>query len=540
MSSQVLYMTDKVDRIPRQFSGSGTITAGMPVCFTRGDGSATTPSSYWAVDEPATATLGHFAGVVDDSLPTQAGPRQVNVLEPRGVSSMVQALVYGNVTQGVTYLKLADGDGYFVVASSVSDTNVYALAQQTKNCNTTGGNLIWVELLSNIGSITLATVEANIADPGTGVAIPVTASGHCDLVIAAAGETNTIAVPASATGALDIIVSAKSVAAGTDRTVTVAGDAFDGVHTKFQFTAAAQAVRLFRASKAASYAWKLINFGATLSAFIIAFACLLASPANAQVGPLAIGDGNQTNTVLAVGQFGKLNSDGNMIPCTAATDAFIGIVTSSPTSHKCGYAPSGSLAWTMVEGAPSIGDFVTADSNGFGVTVSTGGNVPQIPMARIVQRGADPNGFIVMVMDGGRTPRGLFTPLSMGNANASPDANNTPGTLFTIEANMPSTGVSARLLYTVPAGKHLRVLDAVIYKNQTCADANNTILLLNGTNAITDARSLALTDKYRAAFTSIDYTYQDIAAAGTLNVTTVSTGGLTAGCKVIVTCCWIP
>jgi len=48
--------------------------------------------------------------------------------------------------------------------------------------------------LDGIASVASNPVVANIADPGSAGAIPVTASGHCDIVTAAA-ETRTLAAP---------------------------------------------------------------------------------------------------------------------------------------------------------------------------------------------------------------------------------------------------------------------------------------------------------------------------------------------------------
>jgi predicted RecA/RadA family phage recombinase len=91
-------------------------------------------------------------------------------------------------------------------------------------------------------STTYLNVIANVIDdPGTGLAIPVTNGGSVQLVLAGAGETNTLAAPSFA--GEELLLNVKSVAGGGTRIVTVANK-FDGTDNTITFTAAGQSVHL--------------------------------------------------------------------------------------------------------------------------------------------------------------------------------------------------------------------------------------------------------------------------------------------------------
>jgi len=92
--------------------------------------------------------------------------------------------------------------------------------------------------------------------------------------------------------------------------------------------------------------------------------------------------------------------------------------------------------------------------------------------------------------------------------------------------------------YTVPAGKTLRVLDAVAYKTSTAGGAADTVQLKNVATAITDAISLNVADKTRAVPTTWDDAQYNIAAGTALNCVTVQ-GTTDACCYVVVTGMWV-
>lgn len=104
-----------------------------------------------------------------------------------------------------------------------------------------------------------------IADPGSGVAIPVTASGRVEIVTGASGETNTLAVP---TFAGQIIVLNHITDGGGDRVITVADPHIDGTNNTITLGDAGDLIVLTARKVAATptYGWALLsNVGAALS-----------------------------------------------------------------------------------------------------------------------------------------------------------------------------------------------------------------------------------------------------------------------------------
>ena len=76
--------------------------------------------------------------------------------------------------------------------------------------------------------------------------------------------------------------------------------------------------------------------------------------------------------------------------------------------------------------------------------------------------------------------------------------------------------------YDVTMTHKVRVVDAWIVCTGVAAHAtNDTLQLKNGTNAITDALAKGDTQYATKRFTTIDETYTEIAASGTLRVTAV-------------------
>ena len=104
-------------------------------------------------------------------------------------------------------------------------------------------------------------VTANIADPGNGQAIPVTASGHVDIVTAAA-ETRSLAVPTFA--GQEILLSMKTD--GGDCVVTVADPHIDGTNNTITFNDVGDTVKLSAGVSGSGFVWRLgFNVGAALS-----------------------------------------------------------------------------------------------------------------------------------------------------------------------------------------------------------------------------------------------------------------------------------
>ena len=96
-----------------------------------------------------------------------------------------------------------------------------------------------------------------IADPGTGVAIPVTQSGVVDLTVGSAGaETNTLAIPSFEGQSLHI--SAKAVGTGT-RAITAASAINVAGNTHMTFSAVGQNIMLRAVTIASALAWRVVG-----------------------------------------------------------------------------------------------------------------------------------------------------------------------------------------------------------------------------------------------------------------------------------------
>jgi len=109
-----------------------------------------------------------------------------------------------------------------------------------------------------------------------------------------------------------------------------------------------------------------------------------------------------------------------------------------------------------------------------------------------------------------------------------------PGIPISIHATMAAAGSAT---YTVPVGKTLRVLDVRGMKTVGAGAPGDTVTVLNGGNAITDAISVNLGDILVFQAASYDDAYTDVAGAGTLVVTTA--GAATCQCRVVITGVWV-
>jgi hypothetical protein len=104
----------------------------------------------------------------------------------------------------------------------------------------------------------------SIADPGTGVAIPVTNSGDCAITIGSAGaETNTLAAP-SARGML-LALTADVVGTGT-RVITCATTVNQTGNNTLTFAAAGDTILLYSTQIGGALRWRIAgNDGVALS-----------------------------------------------------------------------------------------------------------------------------------------------------------------------------------------------------------------------------------------------------------------------------------
>lgn len=268
--------------------------------------------------------------------------------------------------------------------------------------------------------------------------------------------------------------------------------------------------------------------------FITLILACLASQAQAALPGLMVG--RDSNVAIVAGTFVKIG-DGNLATSSAASDQSIGVCVSD-SNHVVVYAPAGMVATVRIPVSVANGALLVCDANGWAVAASADANVAQQIVAQAVATGTvvDPNigGTVsAYILPATRSNRGLIPAVGLNIV----DPNNTPGAAFVFEANMPAAGTT--ITYTIPVGKRLRVFNVSGSKNLVCADGNNTVTVYNATNPISNAISLAVADKAVLTAGTLDYAYQDIAGGGTLKITTVSTGGNTAGCRVNVLCAWV-
>lgn len=152
-------------------------------------------------------------------------------------------------------------------AASLSTASLTALGPATVTGGTSADGLVGgyasADTYMEVEVIQSTTVTASyssplsnaIADPGTGVAIPVTATGSCQLVLAGVGETNTIAAPTFE--GQNLLINAKTVAASATRIVTVADPHFDGTNNTITFSAVAQFIKLVAVSSGTGFVWQM-------------------------------------------------------------------------------------------------------------------------------------------------------------------------------------------------------------------------------------------------------------------------------------------
>lgn len=102
-----------------------------------------------------------------------------------------------------------------------------------------------------------------------------------------------------------------------------------------------------------------------------------------------------------------------------------------------------------------------------------------------------------------------------------------------------TTTATETVSYTIPAGKTFRVLDVVVYKSSEAGSADDTVQVFNGTDAITDAISLNISDNVRAVPTTIDDAKQAVSAGALLKVVATKGGGDGgAACRITVIGAW--
>lgn len=226
-------------------------------CVLLGDGSAVdyTPSTAQAAGE-VNILNGMFrfatnpiAASALGSVKAVAGPpavRIVKVVGNLGVGDVVYWDANGTVVGATTTLSGA------ATRAAVGNTLIGRVMKAA------GVSTQTVDVQLTLGVVTESTLQNVIADPGTGNAIPVTASGHVPIVMAATGETNTLAAPTFP--GQELVIYCLSEAVGTDtRIITCATLLNIANHDTITLEAVGETVHLVAVEEAlGTYRWRVV------------------------------------------------------------------------------------------------------------------------------------------------------------------------------------------------------------------------------------------------------------------------------------------
>ncbi len=226
-------------------------------CVLLGDGSAVdyTPSAAQAAGE-VNILNGMFRFATQPipistlgSVKAVAGPPAVRIVK-----------VVGNL--GVGDVVYWDANGTVVGATTAST----GAATRAAVGNTLIGRVMkaagvsaqTVDVQLTLGVVTESTLQNVIADPGTGNAIPVTASGHVPIAMGGVGQTNTLAAPTFP--GQELLIYAVSEAGGTDtRIITCATLLNIANNNTITFEDVGEAVHLVAVEEgAATYRWRVV------------------------------------------------------------------------------------------------------------------------------------------------------------------------------------------------------------------------------------------------------------------------------------------
>lgn len=164
-----------------------------------------------------------------------------------------------------------DTAGVHVTIGGHHDSEIRQDLASTANAK--GASLIGIEdalALLAAGNVEAALAELakyvpiNLADPGTGQAIPVTRSAYVGITVAGAGETNTLAIPTFIGQRL--ILNADAIGGGGTRAVTCAQAINQAGNTVMTFGAARDVIVLEAIKVGGALRWTVVgNDGVALS-----------------------------------------------------------------------------------------------------------------------------------------------------------------------------------------------------------------------------------------------------------------------------------
>jgi len=227
---------------------SGTFPQGAALTFNTGTGTLSLTGG--AADVLITDT-GGVALVIGDQVPLSFGTGVDVTFNPNGTNLVLE--------QGAGAGLLLAKDDTFVIVDPVDTTKRARIDAGL----VTAGQTRVLTLPNYDYTPGVSTNPDTTADPGTGVAIPVTLSTSIELTIGAGAETNTMAAPAAVGQQISLI--ARSAGGGT-RTITVSAAINQAGNTKMDFTQAADWALLRGVTLGGVLTWRVVqNDGVTLS-----------------------------------------------------------------------------------------------------------------------------------------------------------------------------------------------------------------------------------------------------------------------------------
>jgi len=234
---------------------------------------------------------------------------------------------------------------------------------------------------------------------------------------------------------------------------------------------------------------------------------------------------------IVEGQFVKITAEGNAKAASAASDAILGVAESNALNTGAfRYAAPGTRTRVGTRASVTAGQMLTAGLSGYAEPVNTDANTAQTIAAVALTTRVDGNATYHPKVD--------CIVLKAGGVALKPGGvelltkDTEPGIPFIVWAD-----ANRDISWIVPAGKALKVIDVWTVQDDASSDANNTVVVKNGNNALCGALALDNADNGVERAATIIEAYDKVAAGTnlTVDVTLVDVTQV----KVYIMCCWV-
>ncbi|HUX16286.1 MAG TPA: hypothetical protein VMW52_07415 [Phycisphaerae bacterium] len=215
----------------------------------------------------------------------------------------------------------------------------------------------------------------------------------------------------------------------------------------------------------------------------------------------------QSGSGVTRNRFVYLSADGVIDLATSASVEAVGVCEANAASGAVTrYAPVGTITNVQIGEAVAAGNLLTAGTSGYAYVVDTNDPLNQRVCAMALTTDADAND--------NPTVKALVLASSCEGPRAF-TADTIPGTPVCFVADANADGNTSIIVpYAV------RVIDIWTVQVGASSDANATVTVQNGANAMSAALSLAGADDGIARAATLVDAYQDVAAAGEICVAT--------------------